>query len=250
VFGKQGSYTTPYAVEAIAVYPKAEVEQEDDPVIGTWTDAGTAFRGEPLSLDDEALFRLRFSHGNSINADKYVWKGYANAALRNGDKTVVWTTDTLTQHAGATYPRMPHKGQIVDGYVPGTYTVRLVVNNMHRCADSAEVRITVAPSTLTAESIPNAFTPNGDMQNDYFSFVDGKKPISMEYIRVYVYNRSGGLVYRYEGEADRWTGWDGRFMGTGNDVTEGVYFYIINGEGWDGVRHNSSEHKGSVHLFR
>jgi gliding motility-associated-like protein len=144
---------------------------------------------------------------------------------------------------------MPHKGQIVDGYVPGSYTVRLIVNNMH-CVDSAEVKIVVAPSSLDPEAIPNAFTPNGDMQNDYFIFVDGKKPISMEYIRVYVYNRSGGLVYRYEGEADLWTGWDGRFMGTGNDMAEGIYFYIINGEGWDGERHNTSEYKGSVHLFR
>jgi gliding motility-associated-like protein len=137
----------------------------------------------------------------------------------------------------------------VDGYVPGSYTVRLIVNNNY-CIDSAEVKIMVAPSKLDAEAIPNAFTPNGDMQNDYFTFVEGKEPVSMEYIRVYVYNRSGGLVYRYEGAADAWQGWDGRFMGTGSDVAEGVYFYIINGDGWDGVRHNTSEYKGSVHLFR
>ncbi|MDR0738151.1 MAG: gliding motility-associated C-terminal domain-containing protein, partial [Prevotellaceae bacterium] len=193
-------------------------------------------------------FRLSFSHGNSINANRYIWKGFANATSQNSDRTIVWT-DTLTDAGTTVYPRMPHKGQIVDGYVPGSYTVRLIVNNMH-CVDSAEVKIVVAPSSLDPEAIPNAFTPNGDMQNDYFIFVDGKKPISMEYIRVYVYNRSGGLVYRYEGEADLWTGWDGRFMGTGNDMAEGIYFYIINGEGWDGERHNTSEYKGSVHLFR
>jgi gliding motility-associated-like protein len=249
VFGKQGTYTTPYPVEAVAVYPKAAVEKRDDPVVEIWTDAGTAFLGEPLLLDDEALLRLRFSHKNSINTDKYIWKGFANAALRNGDKTIVWCTDTLTNLEGETRPRMPHKGHEVDGYVPGSYTVRLVVKNSH-CVDSAEVRITVKPSSLDAESIPNAFTPNGDNMNDRFEFVRGKEPVSMEYIRVYIYNRSGGLVYRYEGEASAWTGWDGRFMGTGNEVSEGVYFYIINGEGWDGVRHNTSEYKGSVHLFR
>ena len=58
VFGKQGSYTTPYVVEAIAVYPKAEIEKEDDPITGTWTDAGaaTAFDDEPLLLEGEDLF--------------------------------------------------------------------------------------------------------------------------------------------------------------------------------------------------
>jgi gliding motility-associated-like protein len=248
VFGKQGSYTTPYAVDAIAVYPKAEVEKEDDLATGTWTDTGTALSGEPLQLNDEALFRLKFSHGNSINVDRYIWKGFANAATQNGNRTIVWT-DTLTDAGTAVYPRMPHKGRIVDGYIPGTYTVRLVVNNAY-CVDSAEVNIMVDPSKLDTESIPNAFTPNGDMQNDLFKFVESKEPVSMEYIRVYVYNRSGGLVYRYEGAADAWKGWDGRFMGTGNDVAEGVYFYIINGEGWDGVRHNTSEYKGSVHVFR
>jgi gliding motility-associated-like protein len=250
VFGKPGSYTTPYAVEAIAVYPKAEVEKEDDPVAKTWIDAGTALykKEGTLSLEGEALFRLRFSHGNSINTGRYIWKGFANAAMRDGDKTIVWT-DTSTNADTTVVPRMPHKGQEVDGYTPGTYTVRLVVNNAN-CADSAEVKITVAPSKLDTEAIPNAFTPNGDRQNDYFKFVTGKEPVSMEYIRVYVYNRSGGLVYRYEGEAKDWQGWDGRFMGTGNDMAEGVYFYIINGEGWDGVRYNTSEYKGSVHLFR
>jgi gliding motility-associated-like protein len=250
VFGKRASYTTPYAVTAVAVYLKAEVEKEDDPVAKTWTDAGTAFSGEPLQLEGEALLRLRFSHGGSINATQYIWKGFANATSQNSDRTLVWT-DTLTVAGTTTVsPRMPHKGQTVDGYTPGTYTVRLVVSNGHGCADSAEVKIAVKPSSLDTEAIPNAFTPNGDNLNDTFRFVTGKQPVSMEYIRVYVYNRSGGLVYRYEGEAALWKGWDGRFMGTGNDMAEGVYFYIINGEGWDGVRHNTSEYKGSVHLFR
>ncbi|MDR3184550.1 MAG: gliding motility-associated C-terminal domain-containing protein [Prevotellaceae bacterium] len=249
MFGKSSSYTTPYAVEAIAVYPQAKVEKEDDELPGTWKDAGTASKDEPLELEGEALFRLTFSHAESINADKYVWEGFANAAMRNSNKTVVWHTDTLTNLEGETRPRMPHKGHEVDGYVPGTYTVRLVASNAH-CTNAATVTIAVKPSSLTTESIPNAFTPNGDNMNDRFEFVRGKEPVSMEYIRVYIYNRSGGLVYRYDGPADAWTGWDGRFMGTGNDVAEGVYFYIISGEGWDGVNYNTSEYKGSVHLFR
>jgi hypothetical protein len=72
----------------------------------------------------------------------------------------------------------------------------------------------------------------------------------MEYIKVYVFDRSGALVYRYEGRVDAWQGWNGQRMGTGGDVADGVYFYIVSGEGWDGKQYDTSEYKGAVHIFR
>jgi hypothetical protein len=49
---------------------------------------------------------------------------------------------------------------------------------------------------------------------------------------------------------DAWNGWDGHYMGSGNEVADGIYFYVINGEGWDTVLYNNSEYKGYLHLFR
>jgi hypothetical protein len=72
----------------------------------------------------------------------------------------------------------------------------------------------------------------------------------MEYINVYIYNRSGGLVYRYEGRYDAWEGWNGRMMGTGSDVSEGVYYYVISAKGWDSIEYNNKEYSGYLHLFR
>jgi gliding motility-associated-like protein len=245
VFGKKGTYTTPYVVEAIAAYAKIAVDTVDrNDNWSEWPEAATEAK--------EALLRLRFSHRNTINANTYTWKGFADSNLPNGTQTVVWV-DTLTRIEDMAYPRTPYKGHILDGYTPGTYNVQQTaykVSSSNTCTSSASITITVKPSEFTTDMVPNAFTPNGDNRNDIFTFIKGKKPVSMEHVNVYIYNRSGGLVYRYEGRADEWSGWDGRYMGSGNDLAPGVYFYVINGEGWDGKSYNTTEFKGAVHLFR
>jgi gliding motility-associated-like protein len=241
VFGKTDEFTTPQTISAISAYAKARVEEDDN---GSWMDAGNEPKGE-------ALFRVRFSHKESISADKFIWKGFADANIPNGDKTLVWadSTELLNDYVS---PQIPYKNQLLDGYIPGKYKVRLtVLNTTTGCADSTEIKyIEVDPSSFEADAIPNVFTPNGDGQNDYFTFVTGKEPVSLEYINIYIYNRSGGLVYRYEGRIDAWKGWDGRRMGTGSDVADGVYYYVINGGGWDGIVYNNSEYKGYFHIFR
>lgn len=240
VFYKKAVYTTPYTINAIAVYANPVVEALDKE--GHWKDAGE----EP---EGEALYRTRFDHSRSVNAGRYQWKGFANKEQPNGDKTLVWT-DSTTHSNDYIYPRMPYKGQVYDGYTPGAYQVRLIVRNAV-CVDSASIRyITVVPSSFDAGAIPNVFTPNGDNQNDIFTFVKGKEPISLEYIKVYIYNRSGGLVYSYEGRSDEWQGWDGRMTGSRGDAADGVYYYVISGQGWDDKDYSSKEYTGYLHLFR
>jgi gliding motility-associated-like protein len=240
VFGKSATYTTP-VINAKAA--KAIPTIQEKSMTDFWQDAGEQPRGE-------ALYELRFQHDNSVNAGEYQWKGFANAQQINGDRTVVWTETTADRNADV-FPRMPHRSTYTAGYTPGSYQVRLIVRNDHGCVDSVSVRhIVVEPSSFDAQAVPNAFTPNNDGQNDFFIFVKGQEPVSMEYIYVHIYNRSGGLVYRYEGRCDAWQGWDGRMMGTGSDVTEGVYYYVISGRGWDDVNYNSKEYSGYLHLFR
>jgi len=235
VFGKVATYTTPYTINAIAAYAQPTVEEMERN--GNWRPAGDQPEGE-------ALYIVRFSHNQSVNAHNFKWKGFADRT----DRTLVWTDSTTNIY---TYinPRMPYRGQIFDGYTPGTYQVRLIVNN-NVCTDSSSIFIVVEPSRFSADAVPNAFTPNGDGINDIFTFVRGSEPVSMEFIRVFIYSRGGGLVYRYEGRADLWEGWDGRMMGSGSDVSEGVYYYVISGRGWDDVNYDSREFSGYLHLFR
>ncbi|MDR2358632.1 MAG: gliding motility-associated C-terminal domain-containing protein [Prevotellaceae bacterium] len=240
VFGKSATYTTSYTVPAIAAYAKITAE--------AWTDGQWKAAAEN-PLQGEALYRVRFSPDKSRNADKYYWKGFGDAN-KNAGQSVMWSDSTAVT-PGWVIPRSPYKNDWVDGYVPGSYTVRLTVHNAASgCADSTETALNITPSKFSSDAIPNAFTPNGDGYNDVFRFVKGNEPESMEHIQVYIFSRSGALAYRYEGRADEWQGWDGKRMGAGNDVADGVYYYVITGEGWDGVQYNSSEYKGSLHIFR
>ncbi|MDR2802421.1 MAG: gliding motility-associated C-terminal domain-containing protein [Prevotellaceae bacterium] len=240
VFGKSASYTTLYTTPAIAAYAKITAE--------AWTEnQWNATTENPLN--GEALYRVRFSAEKSKNVDKHYWKGFGDAN-KNVGRQIMWS-DSITIAPNWVIPHSPYKNDWVDGYVPGSYTVRLTVRNTASgCADSTEVGLVIAPSKFSSDAIPNAFTPNGDGYNDVFRFVKDNEPESMEHIQVYIFSRSGALAYRYEGRMDEWQGWNGKRMGTGNDVADGVYYYVISGEGWDGVQYNTSEYKGSLHVFR
>lgn len=69
---------------------------------------------------------------------------------------------------------------------------------------------------------PNAFTPNGDGVNDFFSPVG----INLEdfEIRMYIYDRWGGLIYEME-DIDH--PWDGHYGTTGAKCPQGIYTWIM-----------------------
>lgn len=69
--------------------------------------------------------------------------------------------------------------------------------------------------------LPNVFTPNNDGTNDTFKaypnqYVDGFK--------ITIFNRWGGKVYS---STDPLFEWNGRTNGSGEDCSEGVYFYAV-----------------------
>ena len=86
---------------------------------------------------------------------------------------------------------------------------------------------------------PNVFTPNGDNNNDLFlSDLQGVKEIKYT-----IYNRWGNLIREVEGLT---SGWDGKNKG-GNEVEDGVYYYIITATAYDDVIKETS---GFVQLIR
>jgi gliding motility-associated-like protein len=96
--------------------------------------------------------------------------------------------------------------------------------------------------TIDVQGIPdinNVFTPNSDGINDEFSFGE----YAMEEVVVNIYNRWGQLVYIWEGMNKAWRG----VSTNGENVPEGVYFYVLKSDGEDGHYY---EKKGSVTLLR
>ena len=94
-----------------------------------------------------------------------------------------------------------------------------VCDTLHFCT-SATVTIEIYNTGLI---IPEGFSPNGDGLNDFF-YIEGIKNLRSP--ELYVYTRSGQLVFKSldYGKNDNY--WDGK-MENGQRVPTGTYYYVI-----------------------
>lgn len=95
--------------------------------------------------------------------------------------------------------------------------------NLNGCITSARVKITVIKRGFW---VPNVFSPNGDVVNDWFYPVVA--PDSYQQIRrMQIFDRWGALVFSREGflPNDPASGWDGSFKG--DRVNPGVYTWVL-----------------------
>jgi gliding motility-associated-like protein len=116
------------------------------------------------------------------------------------------------------------------------YIVRVSNNAGCFALDSIRVRVfKIKPDLL----VPNAFTPNGDGNNDIFKPI----PIGMKSLDVFmVYNRWGQMLYSGSGND---AAWDGTFAGRKQETATYVWY----AEGVDYLN-NKLKRKGSVVLIR
>lgn len=118
---------------------------------------------------------------------------------------------------------------------PGNYHVVIYAkNNIYGCLDSMEFDIKIVESEINRDEIPNVFTPNGDGNNDEW-IIKGK---SIKYFRILIFDRWGRKVYENEknnNTDEELIKWDGTMNGEGGrNAPNGVYFFVIEAEGWDG----------------
>lgn len=119
----------------------------------------------------------------------------------------------------------------------GKYEVWLVAENTNLsslCNDTTSLIIHVQ-----GYDAYNVFSPNGDNINDYFDFQDWK----FSDLNVSIFNRWGQKVYDWNRPHGYW---DGKSY-NGQNLPEGVYYYIMYATGENG---SSIEEKGSVTLLR
>ncbi|MDR0559897.1 MAG: gliding motility-associated C-terminal domain-containing protein [Prevotellaceae bacterium] len=235
---------TPYSVKITNVFgQKIEYKTAPIPAMGVHAeyevlvpDKYEAFR-PAASLKGEALWRMKLNN-KSVNADRFEWTGL------NNQKINFLKNDTLWKYDVESVP-----DEIV--YKTGEYPVILTsINTKTTCRNTVKQTITVADSKFPPQSLPNAFTPNGDGNNDIFTFTAGNKPESMRTLDIKIVNRNGLLIYKYKGELSKWEGWNGKMNGNGSDCSTGVYYYIVSGEGWDDKDYSGKQYTGTVHLFR
>ena len=121
----------------------------------------------------------------------------------------------------------------------GNYTVRLVVNNTW-CQDTAWEHIIIDP-ILTCY-IPNAFTPDGNGDNDMF-MISGTDILKDDFTML-IFDRWGEMLFK---TTDLHEGWNGSKGNSGAPCEMGVYVYKINLRDWKGLAH---EYIGHVTLIK
>jgi hypothetical protein len=106
----------------------------------------------------------------------------------------------------------------------------------------------VEVDTSFVQNIPNVFTPGGGL---YPVFKIAPEDLqSLKSFKIVIHSRSGKQVYRYTGDPKKWEGWNGKVDNTKGDVPSGVYYYVIDAVGWDGVRYRKKDYRGFLHLYR
>ncbi len=120
--------------------------------------------------------------------------------------------------------------------VNGSTELVWVYVDFNGCVGNDTILLSEFPSCIIA--VPNAFSPNGDGQNDIL-YVRGSGFAEFELM---IFNRIGEMVFKTTDES---FGWDGTFKGKAQEVD--AYMYIIQGKCIDGQDVLS---KGNITLLR
>lgn len=120
----------------------------------------------------------------------------------------------------------------------GQYIIVQAVTNAAGCADSDSILISIEENEILPPKLPNAFSPNGDGNNDVFYVRGGP----FETIHFRIYNGWGQQVFE---TTDPEFGWDGTFEG--KPETNGVYVYSVVATTTEGITYDRS---GKITLVR
>ncbi|NMC99281.1 MAG: T9SS type B sorting domain-containing protein [Bacteroidales bacterium] len=122
--------------------------------------------------------------------------------------------------------------------LPGSYSVKLIIENEFGCKESITKLINVYD--YGDIDFPNVFTPNDDGINDAWYI----KVKAVNITELKIFNRWGKCVYKCENDNCIWNG--GIMNNKDRKASPGVYYFIVNYEDYKG-NHTTT---GFIHLFR
>ncbi|WP_317898099.1 gliding motility-associated C-terminal domain-containing protein [Aurantibacillus circumpalustris] len=115
-----------------------------------------------------------------------------------------------------------------------------VIAELNSCLDSACVKLIITCDTDADYSFPNAFTPNGDGNNDQFCLQGWS--FCMREFNILIFDKWGELVYE---SSDPSFCWDGIYKGS--PLGAGVFVYVVKAKQFDSIILNK---KGNISLIR
>lgn len=122
----------------------------------------------------------------------------------------------------------------------GLVAIRLIVTHLKGCKDSLTRYLDIRPETRWF--MPNAFTPNGDGQNDTFFGKGFLEEVTDFHLSIW--NRWGEQVFATDNPLEQW---NGRAHNQGEISPAGVYVYVVT---FTEPRGKPLEYRGFVTLVR
>ncbi|MFT4661343.1 MAG: gliding motility-associated-like protein [Patiriisocius sp.] len=127
---------------------------------------------------------------------------------------------------------------------PGIYNIDFtVVTKNCEIIQETQKRVTINLFPTTdgePDTIPNVFTPNGDVFNETYRIAYTPEYCISDY-NLSIFNRWGNVIFQTQNRDQHWDG-----KNNGNDVAEGVYYVILTYKYYD----EPKEYTESIHLFR
>jgi gliding motility-associated-like protein len=167
-----------------------------------------------LPVTSGGLYWLNGTLGNCMLSDSVIVTEQVPPALFLGNDTALCEGENLI--IGSTFPGYyswdnGSTASTISVSHSGEYTLTI---DTAVCIVTDEINVTFDNCIY----VPNAFSPNGDDQNDIF-YVRGYKS---GYFHFIIYDRWGAIVFETENPLN---GWDGKIKGTPAEAA--VYFYYV-----------------------
>jgi gliding motility-associated-like protein len=164
--------------------------------------------------------------------------------LNQFNRAVTFTDlSTNTEHVGWTFEPYITSTQRNPTYTfsdTGFQKVLLVATHPQGCKDTITKWLDIVP--FTNFTMPNAFTPNGDSNNDVF--VGNGVTEYMKAYQFQIWSRWGEMVFSSTDVKD---GWNGSVQNAGALCQDGTYHYTVQ---FVDARGKESRYQGVVHLMR
>ena len=144
-----------------------------------------------------------------------------------------------------------HFISITEPPVIGCYAITAVDdanNDINGIANESDFSLIICANPCPDISFPNVFTPNADGVNDFFTAIDYR---NIGDLHMQIYNRWGVLVYETtDPKQFLEEGWNGTDMNSGEECSNGVYYYICQYTPESLGTPITREATGFLHLFR
>lgn len=184
-----------------------------------------------------------FVTGGFITVSKTAHASYRATLSDAGFPTNLWLVNHSSNYTsilwdfGGVVPSQSTDMLLQPFTTPGNYTVSLIAYGSGGCNDTLDYAFTVDGASEV--EMVNVFTPNDDGKNDVFR----PRTKGLYELKVWVYNRWGVLMYNWNGVNGSWDG----YTTSGVKCPDGVYFYVLEGKGFD---QKDYKLKGNLSLIR